>query len=169
MVMNLISGKVSEHEERKKILYADDLAVVTDNKKDLQKILQEWNNTFRKHGLRMNLEKTEVMWIGEQEVDLHVVVDEKTIKQVNSSVYLGGTVCEDGGSASRSSSMDESGMHYVGQKTEETTKMKSVGNLRGTRLYIWVGNTGTDKETGGEDTDSRTQLVSKNMQSKPRR
>ena len=42
---------------------------------------------FRKHGLRMNLEKTEVMWIGEQEVDLHVVVDRKTNKQVNSFVY----------------------------------------------------------------------------------
>ena len=39
------------------------------------------------------------MWIGEQEVDLHVVVDEKTIKQVNSLVYLGSTVCEDGGSS----------------------------------------------------------------------
>ena len=46
----------------------------------------------------MNLEKTEVMWIGEQE-DLHVVVDGKTIKQMNSLVYLGGTVCEDGGSS----------------------------------------------------------------------
>ena len=39
------------------------------------------------------------MWIGKQEVDLHVVVDEKTIKQVNSFVYLGSTVCEDGGSS----------------------------------------------------------------------
>ena len=47
----------------------------------------------------MNLEKTEVMWIGEQEVSLHVVVGGKTIKQVNSFVYLGGTVCEDGGSS----------------------------------------------------------------------
>ena len=47
----------------------------------------------------MNLEKTEVMWIGEQEVDLHVVVDGNTIKLVNSFVYLGGTVCEDGGSS----------------------------------------------------------------------
>ena len=70
MVMILISGKVSEQEELKKILYADDL----------------WNNTFSKHGLRINLEKTEVMWIGEQEVDLHVVVDGKTIKQVNSCI-----------------------------------------------------------------------------------
>ena len=30
-------------------------------------------------------------------MDLHVVVDRKTIKQVNSFVYLDGTVCEDGG------------------------------------------------------------------------
>ena len=63
MVMNLISGKVSEQEELEKILHADDLAVVADNKDDLQKTLQEWSSTFRKHGLRMNLEKTEVMWI----------------------------------------------------------------------------------------------------------
>ena len=98
-VMNLISGKVSEQEELKKILYTDDLAVVADTTDDLQKTLQEWSNTFRKYGLRMNLEKTEVMWIGEQEVDLHVVVDGKTIKQVNSFLYLDGTVCEDGGSS----------------------------------------------------------------------
>ena len=31
-------------------------------------------------GLRMTLEKTEVMWIGVQEEDLHVLVDGKTIK-----------------------------------------------------------------------------------------
>ena len=39
------------------------------------------------------------MWIGEQEVDLHVVVDGETIKQVKRFVYLGGTVCENGGSS----------------------------------------------------------------------
>ena len=73
--------------------------MVADNKEDLQKILQEWSNIFRKHGLRMNLENTKVMWIGEQEVDLLVVVDGKTTKQVNIFVYLGGTVYEDGGSS----------------------------------------------------------------------
>ena len=35
--------------------------------------------------------------------------------------------------------MEESGRHYVGQKTEETTKRKSVGSQRGTSLYIQVG------------------------------
>ena len=99
MVMNLISGKVSEQEELKKILYADDLALVTDNKEDLPKTLQELSNAFGKHGLRMHLEKIEVMWIGEQEVDLHVVVDGKTVKHVNIFVYMGGTVYENGGSS----------------------------------------------------------------------
>ena len=59
--------------------------------------------------------------------------------------------------------MEESGRHYVGQKTEETTKRKSVGSLRCTNLHIRVGNTGTDRETGGEDTDSRKQLSPKNI------
>ena len=34
-------------EERKKILYADDLAVVADEKEYLQKTLQEWSKTFK--------------------------------------------------------------------------------------------------------------------------
>ena len=37
VVMNLISGKVSEQEELKTILYADNLALVADNKEDLCK------------------------------------------------------------------------------------------------------------------------------------
>ena len=64
--------------------------------------------------------------------------------------------------------MEESGRHYVGQKTEETTKRKSVGSLRGTNLYIRIRNTGTDIETG-EDAYSRKQLGPKSMQINPRR
>ena len=55
---------------------------------------------------------------------------------------------------------------YKGQKT---TKGKSVGNLRVTNLYIRVGNTGTDRETGIQDTDSRKQLGLKDMQNNQRR
>ena len=57
-MMNLISGKVSEQEELKKVLYAHDLAVVADNKEDLQKTLQEWSNTFNESGEdRSNVDK----------------------------------------------------------------------------------------------------------------
>ena len=47
----------------------------------------------------MNLEKTEIMWIGEQKMEIHVVLDGKIITQVNSFVCLGGTVCVDGESS----------------------------------------------------------------------
>ena len=97
----------------------------------------------------MNLEKTEVMWIGEQEVDLHVVVDGKTIKQVNSFVYLGGTVCEDGGSSKEIQRRVQAGAAawrrvggiMWGRKLKKQLKRKSVGSLRDASLYIRVGNT----------------------------
>lgn len=43
---------------------------MADNREELQKTMLEWHNTFRKRGLSMNLEKTEMMWIGEQNVNL---------------------------------------------------------------------------------------------------
>ena len=55
------------------------------------------------------------------------------------------------------------------RKLKKQQKRKCVGSLRGTCLDIRVGNTGTDRETGGEDTDSRKQVGQKNMQSNPRR
>ena len=47
--------------------YVDTLAVVADSNEELRKTLQEGNNIFRKHGFQVNLEKTKVTWIGEQD------------------------------------------------------------------------------------------------------
>ena len=49
-------------------------------KRHLTPCQQNLSNLHPSHDCvcRMNLEKTEVMWIGEQEVDLHVDVDGKT-------------------------------------------------------------------------------------------
>ena len=44
---------------------------------------------FKKHGLRMSLEKTEVMWVGHQREELTIILDSKEIKQVYSFVYHG--------------------------------------------------------------------------------
>ena len=49
-----------------KLLYADDLAVVADSGADLQERLVDWKEIFGKHGLRVSLEKTEVLWVGQQ-------------------------------------------------------------------------------------------------------
>ena len=47
-------------------MYADDLAVVADSEADLQERLVKWKEIFGRHGLRASLEKTEVLWVGQQ-------------------------------------------------------------------------------------------------------
>ena len=48
----------------KKLLYADDLALVANGKQELQETMEEWNWLFARHRLTINLEKTEVIHIG---------------------------------------------------------------------------------------------------------
>ena len=95
MVMEIISTK----DILRKMIYADDLAIIPESKQDLQEVLEEWKGVFEKHGLRMSLEKTEVRWVGHQREELNMRLDGKEIKQVDGFVYLGGMVTEDGHSA----------------------------------------------------------------------
>ena len=77
-------------------MYADDLVIVAENREELQGALEEWNDMFKKHGLKMNLDKTEVMWAGKQREELNIRLEEKDIKQVNNFVYLCGNISENG-------------------------------------------------------------------------
>ena len=56
----------------------------------------EWNGLFIKHGLKLNLEKIEVLHIGHQRKELDIELEGKILNQRNSFVYLGGAVCGDG-------------------------------------------------------------------------
>ena len=58
--------------------------------------MEEWNGLFTKHGLKLNLEKTEVLHIGHQREELDIELEGKKLTQRDSFVYLGGAVCEDG-------------------------------------------------------------------------
>ena len=49
--------KVSTRDILSNLIYADDVA-------DLQERLVKWKEIFGKHGLRVSLEKTEVLWVG---------------------------------------------------------------------------------------------------------
>ncbi|KAI0227441.1 hypothetical protein LSAT2_022121 [Lamellibrachia satsuma] len=98
MVMKIISRKISTKDILRKMMYAYDLAILAESKQD-QQVLDEWKGVFEKHGLRMSLEKTEVMWVGQQREELNIRLDGKEIKQVDGFVYLGGKVTEDGHSA----------------------------------------------------------------------
>ena len=66
LVMELISRKISTADALKKIMYADDRVIIAEHREEWQGALEEWNDMFKKHGLHMNLDKTEVMWVGKQ-------------------------------------------------------------------------------------------------------
>ena len=51
---------------------------------------------FKKHGLKMNIDKTEVMLVGKQRDELNIRLEGKDIKQVKNFVYLGGNISENG-------------------------------------------------------------------------
>ena len=66
VVLELISRKTVVKDAMKKLLYADDMALVANGKQELQETMEEWNGLFTRHGLKLNLEKTEVLHIGHQ-------------------------------------------------------------------------------------------------------
>ena len=61
LLMELISRKISTTDALKKIMYADDLVIVAEHRGELQGALEECNEMFKKHGLKMYIDKTEVM------------------------------------------------------------------------------------------------------------
>ena len=63
-------------------MYADDLVIIAEHREELQGALDEWNDMFKKHGLKMNLDKTEVVWVGKQRAELNIRLEGKEIKQV---------------------------------------------------------------------------------------
>ena len=95
-LLDLISRKTVVKDAMKKLLYADHLALVANGKQELQQTMEEWNGLFTKHGLKHNLEKTEVLHIGHQREELEIELEGKKLTQGDSFVYLGGAVCGDG-------------------------------------------------------------------------
>ena len=51
---------------------------------------------FTRHGLKLNLVKTEVLHIGHQREELDIELEGKKLTQRDSFVYIGGAVCGDG-------------------------------------------------------------------------
>ena len=52
LVMELIIRKISTTDALRKSIYADDLVIVAEHREELQAALEEWNDMFKKRGLR---------------------------------------------------------------------------------------------------------------------
>ncbi|XP_076043707.1 uncharacterized protein LOC143026815 [Oratosquilla oratoria] len=50
------------------LVYADDVALASQNLEELQKSLNRWNNALNEYGLRLNIEKCEVMTVSREEM-----------------------------------------------------------------------------------------------------
>ena len=98
-VLYLISRKAVMKDVMKdvmnKLIYADDLALVANGQHELQETLEEWNGLFTIHGLKINLEKTEVLHMGYQMEELDIELEGKKLTQEDSFVYVVGAVCRD--------------------------------------------------------------------------
>ena len=61
-------------------MHADDIVIVEEHPVELQGALEEWNELFKKHGIQMNLDNTEVMWVGKQREEVNIRLEGKCIK-----------------------------------------------------------------------------------------
>ena len=80
---------------KKLLLKADELALVANDKQELQETMEEWNGVFIKHGLKLSLENTEELHIGHQREELDIELEGMKLTQRDSFVYLRGAVCGD--------------------------------------------------------------------------
>ena len=78
-VLDLISRKTVMKHAMRKLLYADDLALVAYCNQELQVTMEEWNRLFTRHGLNINLEKMEVLHIGHQREELDIELEGKKL------------------------------------------------------------------------------------------
>ena len=52
---------------------------MANGKQELQETLEEWNKLFTRNGLKINLEKTEVLHIGNQREELDIELEGKKL------------------------------------------------------------------------------------------
>ena len=91
-----IGGKIINN-----LRYADDTALIEENQKDLQNLLNVVKNESRKKGLDLNSKKAEVMVISKKTTpDCNIFVDRTKLKQKQSFKYLGPLITQDGRSHS---------------------------------------------------------------------
>ena len=79
--------------------YADDTVLIAESEEELQKLVDEVKERSLALGLRMNVKKTKTMVIRrnvEEVCKIQIKVDGKILEQVESYVYLGQIITEDG-------------------------------------------------------------------------
>ena len=75
--------------------FADDIAALAEEEDDLQETVNQIAQESSRMGLRINVEKTEVQYVGKSRKVININIDDKPLKQVENFIYLGGNMSED--------------------------------------------------------------------------
>lgn len=79
--------------------YADDIAIITDKKEDLETMLNEMERILKdQYGMKINKKKTKVMVCGNQDPNeaLNIQINEEELSQLSEFKYLGSKITADG-------------------------------------------------------------------------
>src|ERR1700733_4837505 len=87
-----INGRIIDN-----LRFADDIDLMANTHKKLQELTNRVDDSSRRMGLKINVEKTKTMIIGKHHEDIEVKRENRVLEQVTKFVYLGGTLTEDGG------------------------------------------------------------------------
>ena len=85
-----INGEYLNH-----LRFADDIVLISSNATELQEMMQELENRSKEIGLRMNLNKTKVMY-NDFAFREKIITSNVEVEQVNSYIYLGQEISMDG-------------------------------------------------------------------------
>ncbi|XP_076039378.1 uncharacterized protein LOC143024456 [Oratosquilla oratoria] len=70
------------------LAYADDVAVICSSEEELQEMTGIWNKVMNDNGMKINIDKTEVMSITRNERNIEIRIGEAQLKQVSEFEYL---------------------------------------------------------------------------------
>ena len=80
------------------MMFADDIVLCRENKRDVEEALEIWRDALEKRGLKVSRSKTEyVRMLREDEGHEEIKLQGETVKKVENFKYLGSVVSEDGG------------------------------------------------------------------------
>ena len=131
----------------------------------VEETLDEWNGLFTRHGLKINVEKTEVLHIGHQREELDIELEGKKLTQGNSFVYLGVAVCGDGKTEREVRRIVQAGANAWRADEGVMADRQGHEHVCRTGMSVRNGNLGTDRTTTTKAASVRKQLGTKNSKS----
>ena len=114
--------------------FADDIGSLAESNQGLQNSMSSISREAERMGMRMNLEKTEVQYIGKEKVTMDLSINGTLLKQVDEFVYLGSKIAGDGSS-------DQDVKRRIGlanglvQSLDKIWKAKDISVSTKTRVY----------------------------------